>query len=239
MDVGRTLVGDHHLVVRLLSPEEGKFAVMARGARRSKKRYAGCFELGTDLEIQTSTGRGSLPVVKEVNVLRAPKRARQNLLCLAYLTYGCEICFGLAAECQEAQKLTGLLRAWLALLESEEGPSRASRWAFEAKALTFGGLTPHFLKCARCGAEPEGAMRFSPLHGGALHAHCAEGVPVTLKDLSILERVRRTPLMETRGLTAKISAPNLLVDFLQHHIGRALKSYSWVQEVEEIHNDGD
>ena len=53
-------------------------------------------------------------------------------------------------------------------------------------------------------------------------------------DVAMLESLRRTPLSETPTIKAPNAVSGLLLDFLQHHIGRGIKSFAWAKEVEEM-----
>jgi DNA repair protein RecO len=207
---------------------------MARGVRSAKKKFSGCFELGTEVQVDLGRSRGSLPLAKEASVIQVPVQARRDLIRLAYLTYGCEVGALLAPEEQEAEKMFGLLQVWMALLETPEGPSQASRLAFEAKALTFSGLCPRLNCCAKCEEPCPRDMHFSNLNGGLVHVHCGEGERVLRDAVAQLEGLRRTPLLQTQTLQVAEGYADLLADFLQHHTARGLKSYGWVREVEQL-----
>jgi DNA repair protein RecO (recombination protein O) len=223
--VGTTDLGEADRILRLLTAEEGRVAVVARGARRSHKRFAGVGELGTQLRVERGRGKGLRPIVR-VDRLGGPVRARDDLERIALLAYGCELCAALAPEGAPAEKLHQLLLHWLAILEADPRPDRASRVALEAKALTFAGLAPTLVTCAVCGAALGDPAVFDAEAGGGLHARCGGGRPVAAADLLAIERLRRTPLAETPGLAAPLEW--LLSDFVQHQLGRALASRTWL-----------
>ena len=145
-------VGDHDRVVRLLTPEHGRIAVIARGVRGGRKKaLAAALDPGTRVSLELRRGRGPLGIVSDAIVRASPHRARTDLDRLALLAYGVEICTELAPEDHESPRLYRLLLAWLALVEGEEAPGPASRQALETKALTFSGHTPALVGCAVCG----------------------------------------------------------------------------------------
>ncbi|MCA9492876.1 MAG: DNA repair protein RecO C-terminal domain-containing protein, partial [Myxococcales bacterium] len=156
--------------------------------------------------------------------LAGPRRAREELERIALLGYGCELCAALAPESAPAEKLHGLLLAWLEFLEAPEPIGPAARPALEAKALTFAGLMPSIARCAACGELLEEPIVFDPEAGGALHARCGGGSPVRLAGLRALEVARRTPLAEG-GRLPPIDLPRwLLGGFVTWHLGRPLQS---------------
>jgi DNA repair protein RecO (recombination protein O) len=228
--VGSTNLGESDRLVRFLCPEEGRVALVARGARASRKRFAGQLELGNRVTVLRRKGRGSLDRLDGVDEVRAPSRARTDLDRIALLAWGCELCSGLAGEGQASPKLHRLLEVWLDLLDAEAIPGVPSRLALEAKALTFAGLSPALIRCARTGAPLVGKARWDAEIGGA-HSG-AVGRPISGSDLSILEALRRTPLSETPG--CEPPSPNahwILADFAEYQLGRQLRSRRLLSEL--------
>lgn len=216
--VGGTALGESDRIVRLLSPRIGRFSVVARRARASKRRFAGAFELGN--EIVLDARGGELPVVSNVEVTRAPRLAREELLRIALLCFGCEIAGALAPEYAAADRLHGLLCHWLARLEDPVPPPASLHVAFEAKALTFAGVGPRLVRCARCGLELADPVTWDVEGGGGRHAACAPGPLVPAALLGAVEVLRRTPLAEIAA------GPEtwLLADAIEHALGRRLNS---------------
>lgn len=221
--VGHRDLGEADRLVRFLTPEFGRLAAVARGARRSKKRFSGALQPGTELELDLRQGRGSLPTLQGCTIVRAPRRVRDDVERIALMLYGCQLCSELAPEGGEARKLTRLLSTWLDLLDGEAKPSVASRIALEAKALTFSGFTPALLHCAACGEVISDKPLFESGAGGALHPWCGTGRSVDLDVLVNIERLRRTPLSETP--TMSWQGPAWLVgDFVRYQLGHALSA---------------
>ncbi|MEN0068026.1 MAG: DNA repair protein RecO [Myxococcota bacterium] len=222
--------GESDRIMSLLTPDQGRLRVLARRARASKKRYAGLLDLGNELSIGFARGRGTLPVLGEAERIRGPDQARQAWDRLPWLFYGCEVCGELAPESSEATKLYRLLQTWLGLLETT-APSAASRWALEAKALTFAGLSPGLVRCSECGEAIDDPAVFAMASGGALHGRCGGGRRVSARALAELEALRRTPLVETVGRPAPDLPGGLLADAIEHHLMRRLESRSFLKTV--------
>ncbi|MBW1876911.1 MAG: DNA repair protein RecO [Deltaproteobacteria bacterium] len=236
--VGTVDYGEADRIVRLLSAEEGRSAVMARQARSSRRRFQGALDFGTQVRVHRRKGRGGLPLLTGVDVVHAPTRARGDLDRIALLAYGCEVCAGLAPEYHEAPRLFRLLVTWLDVLESDEPIGAASRLALESKALTFAGLTPALLTCARCALPLDDPAAFDPEAGGGLHLHCGSGRDVRAELLREIEDLRRTPLAHT---TARITDPGthwLLSDFIRHQLGRDLRTRRLLEDLETAANGG-
>ena len=229
---GSTDFGDAHRIIRLLTPDQGRTAVLARGARTGKKGWAGLLEPGARVGVLLKRGRGPLPLLAEVVAHAVPKRARTDLLRLSQLAYGVELCSALAPEHHEAPKLHRLLSAWLDVLEGDAAPGIATRHALEAKALTFSGFTPALVLCAVCHDRLDEPAVWSHADGGGAHGRCAQGTHVRPEELVRLEALRRTAMAETLGVR-HAEPPWLLSDFAQWQLGRGLNSRAMLEEIEE------
>jgi DNA repair protein RecO (recombination protein O) len=226
--VGSVDLGEADRILRLLTAEEGRISVVARGARGSKRRFANMTDLGTHLRVVRGRQSGTLSAVIEAERLSGPDRARTDLERLSLLAYGCELCSALAPEEDAAPKLHGLLLSWLVLLEGAHKPGVASRVALEAKALTFSGLVPALGICASCGLPLQDPVTFDPEAGGGRHSRCGPGRHVPLGTLHYIELLRRTPLAETADMP-DIEEAWLLSDFAQYQLGQALQARAWFE----------
>ncbi len=220
--VGRQDLGEADRIVRLLTPSEGRVDLLARGARRSARRFAGALEPGTRLRVTRKRGRGALATLVDADVVRTPRRPRDDYGLLVALAYGCEVAAALSREGLGADKGFGLLEVWLDCLEAPTAPGLASRLAYEAKALTFAGLAPALTRCAVCGGALLGTVRWSEEAGGGLHVDCGAGEAVDAAELATLDALRRTPLADTITAAGPAGSAFRLAGFIEHHTRRAL-----------------
>lgn len=233
--LARQDLGEADRIVRLLTEAHGRVDVVARGARRSRHRYPGALEPGVRLVASWTRGRGELATLGEVEVTRAPHRARDDYGRLVLLGYACEVVLALSEVGLEGAKGYGLLAALLDLLESPEplddGALTALRVGFEAKALSFAGLAPRLVRCAVCGEPLSGPSHFEPGAGGGLHPWCGPGAPVDAEALFVIEGLRRLPLAEGRTLPVPSAVAWHLASFVEHHTQRPLRSRALFEEV--------
>lgn len=221
--LGRIGLGEADRIVRLLVADRGRVDAVARGARGSRKRFAGALDPGTRLRVTLRRGSASLPWIEEVEVRAAPHVARSTLGRLSLLLWGCEVVAALTSRELEAERLRHLLEVWLDLLEGPQAPEHPQRVAFEGKALTFAGLAPALVRCSVCDRAIEAPAVF---HGeaGAAHAACGAGRSVSVEDLVSIERLRRTALADTWGASVSPSARWLLTEFLEYQVGHAIEA---------------
>jgi len=221
--VGRHDLGESDRIVRLVTRAHGRVDAVARGARRSRKRFAGALDPGTRGVARWTKGRGDLATLLDLSEVRGVRRAREDWDRRALLAYGCEVVAVLCGPAPEP-RLHRLLVAWLDLLEGEAAPGVASRVALEGKALTFAGTAPSLTTCPRCGEPLAGTVRFDAEAGGGVHGGCGTGPAVQATSLAVLEALRRTPLVDTPSRAVPPAAWWVLSDFVRYQTGSPLRS---------------
>lgn len=185
--LGSTDYGESDRIVALLGAESGRIAAFARGARKSKRRFAGALEPFTRLDAQLSDRPGSdLALLRGCSIREAHFAIREDLDRIAHASHAAELCRELTRERQPVPGLYALLGGYLASLCSE-----APRWerllAFELVALGEVGLAPRLDACALCSRPWAPALReggplasgglggtliFDPGHGGLVCSGC-------------------------------------------------------------------
>lgn len=80
------------LIVELFGRDVGRFSALARGARRSKRRFGGAFQLGARIEVEARRARtGALATLDECTIYRIPDRVTANLDAFHQLAFVLEI----------------------------------------------------------------------------------------------------------------------------------------------------
>jgi DNA repair protein RecO (recombination protein O) len=231
--VGHTDYGESDRILRLVTLERGRISVMARGARKSKKRFAGRLDLGNRVDLTLTVGRGKLAFVSQADLVRGTGHVRESLESLALLPYLCEWVEALAQADHPEPKLFGVLDVALAVLDAVTAPpTPVFRWGLEGKALTFAGLTPVLTACAICGEPLDGTAVYQPSAGGILHPDCGAGIEIAPGWWTQVEHARRTPLadlvdMEPVGVLGTWA----LHSHLEWHLGRGLRSQKLLAEL--------
>ena len=234
--VGGMNLGEADRIVYLLSDGFGRTRAVARGARKSKKRFAGMLDPGCHIRLTRRGRQGSLASITDIELVRAPRHAREDLDRIALLAYGCEICASLAAEEEPAPRQYGLLQTWLLLLEGAQTPGVSVRVALEAKALTFAGFTPALVQCSRCGLPLEDPCVFDPESGGGLHQRCGSGQVLRAEVLRTIEALRRTPMRDLVDNPVDVPTKEvwLMSNFIRYQLGRGLKSRALLEDLAQM-----
>jgi DNA repair protein RecO (recombination protein O) len=230
--LGMVNYGERDRIVRLLTPELGRIAALARGARGSKRRFGGTLDLGNRLRVMLRPGRGELWHLQEADLVSARLGLREDLLSMALVAYASELVGAFAREQHAEPRLFGLLEVFLTVLDAATAPPQGLfRAGLEVKALTCAGFAPILIRCARCGDALEGDVHFSADAGGALHPSCGAGELVRGDYLAALERARMTRLLELLDQPLPPGPPWLLARFAEHQLQRGLDSRRWLQSV--------
>lgn len=138
---------DSHRIVEVLSAEEGRVSLLARGARASKKRFAGALDSFVTLRMQVSAS-GNLWTLLSVDILNPRLPLRSDLDSLLRASLLVELARTLAPEQQPAPEVLGVLTDALDRIAAGELASAAA--AFPAM-LAAAGVLPEVGACAQCG----------------------------------------------------------------------------------------
>ncbi len=235
-------LGESDQLVSFLSSDRGKLKGIAKGAKRSKKRFGGLLSpfLLVHLEYFENPNR---------DLVRIEGCALIHYYALIYgdlekLLIGCCALEFLERVLPER----GLQEDWFQLLRSclerlnrkeETGPLL---WVFFAKALYLLGLQPQFGKCIHCRRPlgPSGVFGFSVPHGGAVCGACIRKGTATHRaasdTLTLLDHWAKSPLEEGISTAGAMDrhvreGAKILEAFLGYHVGRELRSLRVMREV--------
>ena len=163
-------------ILTLLTQEQGKLTVSARGCRKKGSAIAaGCQLLAwSEMVLYDYHGKWS---VKEAAAERLFQGVRDDLERLSLGCYFAEVAEALALEGIPSPELLSLsLNSLHALDRMGEKPLPLIKTAFEWRSMCLAGYEPLVEGCAVCGADPPAEARFH-LREGVLHcAACRDRV---------------------------------------------------------------
>jgi DNA repair protein RecO (recombination protein O) len=234
--------GERDRIVTLLTRERGKLSAFARGARASRRRFAGVLEPFHLLSAEIAERGGDLWSLESASVEEAFGGVRGDLLRIACASYAVELAAELVRDAQPHEDLFDTLHAYLGRL----GAAAARPWdlrAFELHALRAAGLEPALDACARCGEPPgEGPARFDPAQGGVLCPACRGTASQASLDapadaLAALLRLRSGADVDAPAPVAA-AARRILGAHVEHHLGKRLASRRFLDEVAPLASGG-
>jgi len=166
--------GESDRVLHLLVPEVGRIAAIAKGARRSVKRFGGTLDLFNRLRVQIALKRpGLMSRLDRARLIHSYAALRIDSIRFAMGCYLLELLDRVAPEGGTERDMRRLFAFALSALSmlSERTPDERLRIVLELRALDAAGLRPELRRCVRCGREPRPS-------GAPLAFHVPEGGPV-------------------------------------------------------------
>jgi DNA repair protein RecO (recombination protein O) len=225
--------GEADRIVTLLTEAHGKISAMARGARKSKRRFAGGLTSCALIEVEIALGRGELGRLSQARlvqgypgILADLKKMQAAFAGLSWVREG-------SPFLEPAPLLLrAVLRYFAALDEADKEGVEGLSLAFRARALALLGSSPGLSRCGRSGEPaPEGsAALFDPLLGSIV-SRAAGGGSILLSGATraaLLQAAEEgwpeaAPALEGK---AAAQAEALLSAFAAHHIDPRLASRS-------------
>jgi len=235
--------GESDRILHLLTPVTGRLTAIAKGARRSVRRFGGTLDLFNLLHVHWVPSRHSgMARLDQARLERAFHGLRTRPRAFALGCYLLELLDRLAPEAGTPRDLARLFEFARGALESLEArdPDPRLRTILELCTLDALGLRPELRRCVRCGEEPVGPrVGFSVADGGPVCARCTAGgadlLPVHLGTLRALEQGLRLGVARAERLAlspAALEEARRLVGRFQHfHLGVDLRSRPFLDAV--------
>ncbi len=240
----RVEYGDSDLILTFLSRQRGKIAVIAKAAKKSKKRFAGTLELFCLLQLVISETRSKgLAVLKEADLLDPFEQIRVDIQKTAYASYWTEMLYNWLEKEQPQPRLFALLKTALATLGGGTITPAVTSILFQMQFLSISGLAPNLSACCHCRADltrlPAEHFAVDLLKGGLVCSRCgrADTGRLGLRRQTILQlrwvqsgdwdkacRMRFSP-------TAIGEAEKFLEAFVPYHLGKTIKSLKILQQI--------
>ncbi len=233
--------GESDLIVTFYSFEFGKLKGIAKGAKRSKKRFANVFEPFSLTKIIFSRrNRDALALIESCDIIDHYHTIRQNLEKTLIASYFIDLADHFSPEGKKNEKVFQLLVDFLALLGREDISDTAIRF-FEIRLLKIAGFEPALDHCVSCKTSVTNGSSyyFYPKEGGIKCSHCTKperydqfvsaGTVRTLllgKEMDI-DKIRMICLSENLAVECR----NILCGFITYILGREVKSLQVMEQV--------
>ena len=235
--------GESDLLVTLYTPDLGQVKGIAKGAKRSKRRFVNNLQPFSYIRILFAEGRGGLIRLDEADMIQPFFRISEDISKVLYGSYFLEMVKEMTGEKEANPPLFELVVTFLTLLNNcslrEEYPR-----VFELRLLDLLGYRLRVAECSICNqqlpaAEGESAW-FSFRHGGAVcqgcHVHAQGAVTISAETLQAMEQAIMMDLAELEGIqfSPQVLAEGreILPRFVQHQLGKGLKSLRVMEDVE-------
>ena len=242
-----TPLRESDLLLVLYTASHGRVSAVARGARKSQRRFAGALQLLVLGRYQLGRRpRGELWSLESAEVVREWTQLASDVFAVAHASYVAELIGALLPpEAPDPHALELTIALWDSLAEA--GPSVSALRAVELALLDLAGHRPGLDACAACG-EPDlatGAV-FDPTRGGAICRRCAatsRGPSVRHVDPGTMAYLRAVALAGAPALARPLdrdpaftpaeraAGRDALVAMVKSLVGKPLKSLEYIAKL--------
>ncbi|MFT4647345.1 MAG: DNA repair protein RecO (recombination protein O) [Glaciecola sp.] len=237
----RTPFGESSLVVRVLTPDQGRVDLVAKGAYRTTSRFFAVLDWFHTLQVGfRPKAQGLTPLQNAEWQVRRKHMTERRDRYLAGLTV-LELCDVAAQPGMPEPGLFELATGCLDHLNSGSLPADLELVLFEAHFLELLGVAPALLHCASCGGAaptPPSSDRaaFSAGSGGRLCANCAlaahrSGRRVGTLPIQVLEAAHSIPSIPRDLLACNLPDTDLVLRvrdlhgrYLDYHLESRLRT---------------
>lgn len=238
----RTEFGESDLVVSLYGRTLGKVSALARGARRSKKRFGAGLGLFTvsNIHLQAKP-KATMWTLLSAQPVQTFSELASDVAAMAHGSYGIELVRELSAPEHSDPALFDLL---VSLYESlaAVGPRVGRLRVFELCLLRELGVAPTLTRCASCQGElGNQGMHWAPEKGGVLCERCsAQELSSGVRSISMeavdylvtaqaIARIESGDALDT--LPEALEARQAMLSLLYWHVGKPLKSVEFIAKL--------
>jgi DNA repair protein RecO (recombination protein O) len=227
-------LGESDWIVTLLSRDFGKFRAVAPGARRSKRRFAGCLELFCLIDVRFVERANGLHRLEEAVLLDSHESITRELVSIAHAGYASELAGAFLGESDEAAGFFDLLAGALSKLKSKPLSAVDIR-RYELDLLGLAGFAPRFSSCPGCGRHQAEKWFFDHLQGALLCSDCATGkelqeISADVLDLLVCLQAGAEPNMPVNAMRMS-TARELLARIIDSHTSSPLKAREFLRKL--------
>lgn len=231
--------GESDLLVTFFTPDRGRLKGVAKGARRSRKRFVNCLDIFSLVNLEYDPKRkGDLCFIHSGKLIEAYSGLRKDFAALSGASYVVELTEILFPWALPDRDIFEVLKRTFHLLASGERTDLIAV-LFELIAMSRGGYGINLEKCCVCGRiyKGEGDAVFRPEKGGIACLKCQQITALTPKispnTVDVIRRMQSKSIagIEERRITYEETLMELkpvLKLHREYHLGRNIKTSSYL-----------
>ncbi|HMF44736.1 MAG TPA: DNA repair protein RecO [Polyangia bacterium] len=235
--------GESDRIVTLFGRDTGRVSALARGARKSQRRFAGGLSLCAVGSAALRERPGAeLATLERFDATESHAALGSDVARMAHAAYAAELVGKLCAPHQSEPNVFDWLTEFLRLLDGA-GASAERLRVFEIGLLGGLGFGPVLDSCAGCAgasfagrAPADVAFRWDPDRGGAVCSACARGgrpLPPAVREALI--RLAGTSLADAAAAALPTDVNRdcreALLEIINHHVSGPLKTVEFIAKV--------
>ncbi len=238
--------GDYDKITTFFTLNKGKVPLIAKGATKSIKRFAGALELFSELNLVWTHTRGrGLPILQEASLVEPFEHIRTNITKTAYASYWCELVYNWMEKWQKQPSVFKLLEYSLERLNHGSLSEEVLHIIFQIRFMAINGFRPDFDHCNMCHSPLDelaySSIAFDVRRGAILCQECRpsrSGLHLskgTIKLLGWVLNAAPGKLHRVRfSKKAFEESLRMLEAFVPHHLGRETKSLKFLKHLSAI-----
>ncbi len=242
--------GESDRIITFYTDDFGKLTGIAKGARRSKRRFPNALELFSLSNILFSIrSGGGMALIESCDVINHYSGIRANLEKTLVASYFIDLTAQFTSEGKKNRNLFQLLQNSLEIIDAGNCSDTITR-LFELHLLKLKGFEPVLDRCIICKTpvnEIEIAYRTRPLlfslsGGGIKCPKCnsdnKHSIPISIGTIMTLLMGKEMEISKIHRLTLSSQAAEeskkVLVSFIQHLLGKDLKSLDVINKIKRM-----
>jgi len=234
----RVAYAEADLVVTLLGSETGRVSALARGARKSSRRFAGGLGMAATGEARLHERAGAdLMVLESFDASDDRAGLATDIAKTAHAAYAIELCDRLCPPRQAEKSVFQWLDEFLSRLSAGSATAERLR-VFELGLLRGLGIGPSLDRCVVCDRGELGGedVRWHPDRGGVVCRNCSgRGDLMSGNTRQVLERLAKTGLAEADGLVlgpdVGAGCRRAVLALLREYVHGPLRSLDFIEKM--------
>jgi len=221
-------------IVSLFTQDFGRLKGIAKGAKRSQKRFGSALEPFTHVVVDfVDREHHGLTRLERCRIIHSVPEIAQDIRKVALGNYFLELVHTLTPEREKNPEVFSLLLHFIDLINQETFREELMR-IFELKLFTLLGYQPQFLSCVVCGSsfDLKENYKFSIKQGGIVCSRCqgrhAGLLPLSRGTIRIFQQAQNLSLLKLNRIffsrTEHEEGKVIFGKFLEYHIGKRPKS---------------
>jgi len=240
-----TNYGESDKIVTFFTKDFGKLKGIAKGARRSRKRFQNALGLFSHLHLIFFDKEGmGLVRADGCDILHSFPKIKEDLKKILYGNYYLELANEMAGEREGNREVFELLLSFLSDLEKMEPQEEQLRF-FEIRMLALFGYRPNMGRCNLCQKDWEDlkeipAVFFSLEKGALVCEKCSKMwnnlIPFSLGTARLIEKISQAELPKIQRLKFTLQSLSesreILPRFISYQLGKELKTLKALRGIE-------
>jgi DNA repair protein RecO (recombination protein O) len=236
--------GEIDRIITFYTSDFGKVKGIAKGAKKSQKRFGAATDLFSHVHLSFFTKETSgLVRLNHCKLLQAFPHIQNDIVRIGFGSYVAELINEMTAERVLHRELFEILVKLFSILDTVP-PKEDYIRIFEMRLLDTLGYRPCLNNCVECRKELKKGLhlRFSIARGGVICSSCACGeknlFPVSLGTLKLLEKASSLHCDKIQRLIFSSQAleesREIMPRFIEHHIEKELKTLKFFAKMEQM-----